>query len=368
MRRALAGLALVLAAGCATAPPVPVVPAWDAAGAAAGPVADEERTIWDEAAQMLVTLDEKGLFVADPAVGAYLATVLNGLLEAPLPAQGPTLDVRVVRSAAQLALCSPGGVVLLSTSTLATLQNEAQLAALLGHELGHVVRRHRLVQARFAALSKSTVERMELSRTLEAEADRYALDALLRGGYDPRELPRMLVLIEPDENAAAPAELAAFRSHPFTAERVREIERAAQTAAGRPQARSDAERYEQAIAGILPAAAQTEIDAGQLDRARATIARYQSLRPESGRGFYLQGELARRTERDGRRSQAARQAYERAVELAPDDPDAVKALGLLYHDTGDPSRAAPLLERYLRLAPDAADRRLVERYLGRGVP
>lgn len=368
MRRPSLALLLLLTAGCASAPPVPVVPAWDTPAGATSTVADDERSHWEEAAAMRAAVEAKGRLVDHPALRAYLVAVLNGLLATPLPAQGPTLDVRVVRSAARLGLCSPDGVVLISTSTLATLQNEAQLAALLGHELGHVTRRHRLVQARFAALSRSMVERMELSRALETEADRYALEALQRATYDPRELPRMLALIEAGEDVAAPAELAAFRSHPFTAERVGDLERAARAAPGQAALRSDAERYEQAIADVLPIAAQEELDAGQFDRARATIERYQTLRPDSGRGYYLRAEHARRTEPDGRRSPAARQAYERAVELAPDDLDAIKALGFLYHDTGDQARATPLLERYLHLAPEATDRRVVERYLGRTAP
>lgn len=368
MRRPALAALLLLAAGCATAPPVPVVPAWDAPAGTSSSVADDERASWEEAVALRATVEKKGEFVDDPALRAYLVAVLNGLLAGPLPAQGPTLDVRVVRSAAQLGLCSPDGVVLISTSTLATLRNEAQLAALLGHELGHITGRHRLVQTRYAALSRSMVERMELSRAHEAEADRYAFDALQRAGYDPRELPRMLVLVEPGKDVAAPVELAAFRSHPFTDERVADLERAAPAAPGQPGSRGDAERYAQAIVDVLPIAALEELDAGQFDRALATIERYQTQRPDSGRGYYLKAEHARRTEPDGRRSPPARRAYERAVELAPDDPDAVKALGFLYHDGGEPERAAPLLERYLRLAPDAADRRLVERYLGRTAP
>ncbi len=74
-------------------------------------------------------------------------------------------------------------------------------------------------------------------------------------------------------------------------------------------------------------------------------------------------EHARLTEREGRRSATARRHYERAVELAPEDPDAVRALALLCREDGDLERARPLFATYLRVAPQAPERKLIERYL-----
>ena len=59
-----------------------------------------------------------------------------------------------------------------------------------------------------------------------------------------------------------------------------------------------------------------------------------------------------------------REAYERAVALAPDDPDALRALGFLCREFGEAERSRELFRRYLAAAPDAKDRKLIERYLG----
>jgi tetratricopeptide (TPR) repeat protein len=126
------------------------------------------------------------------------------------------------------------------------------------------------------------------------------------------------------------------------------------------------DRYEAAIVDVLLLAADAELDAGRLDRARAAIDRHLRLRPDSGRGHLLLAEHARLTEREGRRSAVARRHYERAVELAPDDPATVRALAVLYREDGDHARARALFARYLRMAKDAPDRRLVERYLKGG--
>jgi tetratricopeptide (TPR) repeat protein len=163
--------------------------------------------------------------------------------------------------------------------------------------------------------------------------------------------------MEPDEGGGGPS-----RSHPFVTERIRAL-RGQMASAEDEHLRVGAETYDEAIAGLLAVAAEVELKAGILDRAEASIARHLALRPESGRGHYLKAEHARLTAPEGRRALQVRLGYERAVELAPDDAEPVRALGLLYYSDGERPRAMALFERYLSLAPDAADRKLIERYL-----
>ena len=85
--------------------------------------------------------------------------------------------------------------------------------------------------------------------------------------------------------------------------------------------------------------------------------------PEAGRGFYLMAELDRIEAPEGRRAAEVRALYERAVELAPEDSDALRTLGLLCRELGEHARARDLLRRYVSAAPQAADRKLIERYL-----
>ena len=324
---------------------------------------DDERRLWEQAKEVRAQLAEKDLLVNDQALNAYLETVLNGLMLAPVPEQVPKPAVYVMRSPVRIGSSFADGGILVTVGMLAAIQNEAQLAALLGHELGHFTARHAFVQSRFAATNRSTVDRMELSRQNESAADQYALMAMRQAGYDPREALKLLALSKPEEGELSPG-MEPFRSHPFTQERIHDLNAAIGAVQGQTL-RVDEERYNQAIVSVLPVAADVELKAGQLERANASIARLLALQPDSGRAYYLKAEHARLTERDGRNSAPARQAYQRAVELAPNDPEAVRALGLLYQGDGNMAAATPLLEKYLQLAPDAADRKLIERYLGR---
>ena len=70
---------------------------------------------------------------------------------------------------------------------LASLENEAQLAFLLAREMAHVLDRDDLAAARYAALTPSLSARVKLARALETEADRSALLAIDRAGYDMAE-------------------------------------------------------------------------------------------------------------------------------------------------------------------------------------
>jgi len=354
-------LTLGLAGACASPPTPPVVEAWHGPSGAEIVVDEDERALWAEAREGLAVLEEEGLLVGDEALEGYLNSLVESLLPGPLPEAAPTPEAYVVRAVRRNASSSPAGGIFVSTGYLAALENEAQLASVLGHEVAHFLARDSVAEERFARVNASTVDRMRLSREREERADRVGLELMLAAGYEPREAIRMLDLIRL-EDQSAPGSVPQWESHPFVPERIRQVKKAIRNAR-RGNGRLETERYEEAIADVLVIEAELELEALLLDRAEASIARYLRLRPRSSRGHYLKAELARLTSPEGRRSPAARLSYERAVDLSPEDPDALRALGLLCHEDGDSTRAIELLSRYLSIAPDAADRGIIERYI-----
>jgi predicted Zn-dependent protease len=358
-RRGAFALACALATACASVPHVPPTPAWNELRDGEVVVDDLERSMWARSAVVLLTV--RPLVVTDPALHAYLGVVLSRIMPGPLPAGAPTPTVYDVHSGDRFAAALPNGTILVTTSYLAALDDEAQLAALLGHELAHCLARHAFIEKRYAATTGSTVLRMRLARAHEDAADATALALLQRAGYDPRAFPAMLALSEEDD-AAGRTPFPEWEGHPDMADRLHGLRRRVAGMETRGT-RVEREAYEAAIADVLLDAAASELEAGRYDRARADLERHLRLRPASGRGWFLLAEHARLTEPDGHDAPAVRTGYERAVALAPRDPEAVRALGLLYYADGDVARARPLLRTYLRLAPAAPDRALVERYL-----
>lgn len=352
---------MALALACATPPPPgPRVPAWQDRSAAIV-VEDDERKLWQESQQAIDTLRSEGALFEDAALLEYLDGVLETLVPDGLPAEMPRPSVSVLRSIDRNASAFADGRILISTSFLAALADEAQAAAALAHELAHFLVRDPLSKLRSLRQSASTVTRMTWSRAREDEADRLGLELMERAGYDPQAMLEMLTLLGAEEDAFSRAD-AVFASHPFTGERVRALEsRVSPVSTAR--GRRDAARFERAIADLLLVDAQLELEAGRLDRAGPVIERRLRLRPTDGRSWYWKAEHERRVAKEGRRAPTARAAYERAVELAPDDAEALRALAFLYREEGEVDGARVLFRRYLDAAPVAPDRKLIERYL-----
>jgi len=142
---------------------------------------------------------------------------------APLAAVGerPGLPwtFRVVDDPGVNAFAVPGGFIYVTRGLLAHVNSEAQLASVVGHEIGHVTARHTVSQmsnqqlaglglalgsvvssgfARYAGLANSalTVLFLKYSRDDEQEADDLGLRYLLRTDWDPREMPVVFGMLE----------------------------------------------------------------------------------------------------------------------------------------------------------------------------
>ena len=109
----------------------------------------------------------------------------------------------VVDEQAPNAMAMPGGVLLVTRGLLGTLGSEAELAAVLAHEVGHVELGHCFDAVRFRLLAQKVgasqlggfadfavglLTHHAYSKTMEDEADRYAWKLLLASRYDPSAL------------------------------------------------------------------------------------------------------------------------------------------------------------------------------------
>jgi predicted Zn-dependent protease len=124
---------------------------------------------------------------------------------------------RVVSSDQINAFALPGGYVYITKGLLSKLQNEAQLASILGHETGHVIKRHSVQQIQRAqgaqfipllagifgggtagdvAATVTQLGLMKYGRDQEREADFEGLKYMERGGYDPEGIVQAMEILQ----------------------------------------------------------------------------------------------------------------------------------------------------------------------------
>jgi predicted Zn-dependent protease len=145
---------------------------------------------------------------------------------------------RVLNSDQVNAFALPGGFVYITQGLLFRLENEAELAAILGHETGHVERKHSLQQIARAQNAQllpalagifggstvgdiasvvSQLSLMKYSRNQEKEADLEGLKYIARAGYDPRGMVDAMRVLEKSGGSAPPEFLS---THPDPGNRI----------------------------------------------------------------------------------------------------------------------------------------------------
>lgn len=136
--------------------------------------------------------------LGDPALDAYVQGIGDKLLRA-IPNRPFAYRFRIVDQVEPNAFALPGGHIFVSRGLLALANDEDELACVIGHEIGHVAKRHAAAQQGTASgqfpLANPMIRAGRMaaySRDLERSADHDGQILCSAAGYDPRGLARFL--------------------------------------------------------------------------------------------------------------------------------------------------------------------------------
>jgi predicted Zn-dependent protease len=294
----------------------------------------------------------------------------------------PDIRVYAVRMPYFNASMAPNGMMQVWSGLLLRMDNEAQLAAILAHEIGHYLQRHSLQQLRdakaraaFATLLAGfgvygLVGQLVLlgtalaySRDQEREADAIGLVLMRRSGYDPREATKVWanLLAEASANKAHdPAQDSIlFATHPPSDERRRTLE---QEAAGSTGGELGSERYRQVLTPLRTGLLEDELKRGRYDESMVLLDRLVAGSPGDAELLAFRGEVRRLRAGDGD-ADAALADLSAAAQTGQAPASAYRSLGHLYRARQQPAEARAAWQRYLQLTPEAADAALIRQAL-----
>lgn len=325
----------------------------------------------------------------DQALNDYVGDMVCGM------AGGHCPDVRtyLVRVPWFNASMAPNGMMQVWSGLLLRMSNEAQLAAVLGHEIGHYLQRHSLERLRDAksrsafaqflgiALSAagagSAAPLAELAilaggfaytRDQERDADRIGLELMSSAGYAPMEASQVWAQLLEEQKAGGKDEdwsgSFLFASHPPSEERQKALEELAQ-AKGAATGNTNADRYRKMLGSHRKDFLQDELRRRRPSESLVLLNRMLKDTPEDGELEFFKGEALRQRAGDGDLQRAV-EAYGVAASMPGAPPEVYRSLGLversLSHD--EASRAA--FRRYLELRPEAQDAAMIRSYLEGG--
>ncbi len=148
------------------------------------------------------------------------------------------------------AFALPGGQVFITQALYSRLQNEAELAGVLGHEIGHVIERHSAQQmatgqlgqlltlavgvgasggddggrkAQMAAAMANQMATLRFSRGDETQADEIGLKYMAEAGYDPQQMLEVMKILKEASGGSNQPEF--LQTHPLPETRLEDIQR-----------------------------------------------------------------------------------------------------------------------------------------------
>ena len=379
-----AALAAVFLIGTAAPSPAIIGPGYQ-------PQDKDERGLWLEVDEAERQIKTSNFVMRDPGLNTYVRRVFCRTVG---EAECSNVRIYLIRTPQFNAQMAPNGMMLVNSGLFLRTRDEAQFAAVLGHEYGHYARRHSLRSFRdlksktgalaflsvvpvasYGAAAVASAAQLTLigsifsfSRDMEREADAGSIPLLQRAGYDPAAASRIWdqILRESDATAAArkrgasPARRTGgfYDSHPTSQERLNTLRALSTGMTGT----LERDAYRHALAPFWSDLIDDQI---KLNDFGATEFLITSAASDgwSAELYYARAELyrARGNPVD---LKLAIGFYQQSIAFGDAPAGVWRGLGLAQLRSGDKANGQASLKHYLGARPDAPDRAIIRALAG----
>jgi predicted Zn-dependent protease len=338
--------------------------------------------------------------INDPELDTYLYDLVCKLI----PEYCLDIRIYVIRRPYFNATMAPNGMMQIWTGLLLRAKNEAQLSSVLGHEIGHYLRRHsvkRFDDAKFktslfsfltvgivgavatgnmnANAGRSVLDISQFSiyasifaygRAHESEADKYGIQLLADAGMKTAEAAKLWESLTAEFDAAnykKPKPSLFFSTHPAPKDRIRKLNAYSRTLSSRldKEETLGLKTYQERISIHMKTMLSDELNLRQFGQTQYL---FQSLLADGispGLVNYYLGELHRIRKEEGD-FVLAKQYYEEAKKYEDHDPALYRSLGIVYLKEKNYTLAHSQFSEYLARLPEATDREMIEYYMKMG--
>ena len=341
------------------------------------PLDTDEGGLWALMDREETRLRRSPFRVRDEALAAYLTDLACKLGAA----HCPDLRVYAVRAPWFNASMAPNGMMQVWTGLLLRVENESQLAAVIGHEIGHYLQRHTVERLRdlksraafgqflgmfglvgLIGAMANLAAGLAFSRDQEREADRIGVDLMRASGHDPREAAavwgNLLDELRATPGADPTKDSVLFASHPPSDERRATLDALTIGASGEKGEAAWRERLAPLRRGLL----EDELRRGRPHETVALMNRLLAREPGHGDLLYCRAEAYRQRGTPGD-TELAFSDLEAATTSGQAPPVALRTLADAHRAAGRPDAARDAYRRYLEQAPDAADAAMIRQTL-----
>ena len=289
------------------------------------------------------------------------------------------------------AFMAPNGMMVVWSGLLLRAQNEAQVAAVIGHEAGHYIKRHSLKAWLDAKARTDLMVLLSIglgmggvpsggnifnltqvlqagfmakhSRDNEREADKIGLDFLIKAKYNPNEAPKIWEnIIKEMELGEENKPITFLASHPAPEERIDNLKK--QIKEYKNIENKKINRLEEKIKPHLKNWIKNEIRLkNKVEQTEFVLEKtFENHENEYLLKFY-KGEIHRlRVDIENNYNKAI-DYYNESIALKKDFPDVYREIGLLQLKIGQNNEAKKNLKKYLDVAKNPKDESIIKSYL-----